>query len=252
MGYIIICMFLIVSTGYNCSNYVQQCYKSISSQHFKDFNCIIIDDGSTDNTSQILSNIHTDSRIKIYSYNTNMGAAYRRWQAINELSSLHDENVIILLGLDDYIMPNALIRIKEQYDLGKWMTYGNWVANNGYKLPQGFLYFSDEVHEKRSYRKDIYRSTGLNTFKKKLFNKLKEEDFKFKGEWIKATTESNLMFSCLEMSGKERIGVIEQPIVTYNRRTDSTVSRMGRNYQDIIYQDVISRNKKELYENIMP
>lgn len=240
-------MFLIVCTGYNGSKYIKKCYDSIIAQTYKNWKAIIVDDGSDITTKKTLVNLkNSDPRVRIFLCDENRGAAYRRYQAINELSSENDEVVIVLLGLDDELVPGALERIKKEYDSGKWMTYGNWIADNGYKLPDGFLNFPDEVHNERSYRKVLYRSTGPNTFKKFLFDKLTEEDFKVNGEWIKATTESNLMFSCLEMCGKHRIGVINDPIVIYNRRSDNTVNRMGREYQNMVYKDVISRTKKEL------
>jgi hypothetical protein len=76
---------------------------------------------------------------------------------------------------------------------------------------------------------------------------MSEEDFKFKGEWIKATTESNLMFSCMEMCGKEKIGVITKPIYLYNKgRIDNARSRFGEKYQNEIYADVVSKPKRNL------
>jgi len=81
------------------------------------------------------------------------------------------------------------------------------------------------------------------------YKHLAEEDFKYKGEWIEATTESNLMFSCLEMCGEERIGIVYEPIVIYTKRKDNTRKRKGDGYQNTIFADVINRPKKELHEN---
>ena len=44
-------------TTYNSSEYIDECIKSILSQTFKEFEFIIIDDGSTDNSNKIIEKI---------------------------------------------------------------------------------------------------------------------------------------------------------------------------------------------------
>lgn len=210
---------------------------------------VLIDDGSDDNlkTQTALSNLPPDPRIRTLFGTHNMGAAFRRWEVITFDQTITDETVIILLGLDDQLLPDALKEIDRKYLTGAWMTYGNWITPSGEKLPDGFLSFDEETHQRRDYRSVKYRSTAPNTFKKFLFNQFTENDFKFNGQWVKATTESNLMLSCLEMCGKDRIGVIEKPIYLYNKgRKDNARSRFGSTYQDQIYKDVISKTKRDL------
>lgn len=239
--------FIIICSGYNGAKYINQCFNSIVNQTYKNFTAIMIDDGSVDNSHDVLNRLHgVDDRINVFTFSENKGAAYRRYQAINRLIKSNDEAVICLLGMDDHLNANALEAVKTLYDNGAWMTYGNWIGSDGYKLPIGFLDYPDEVHAKRCYRTETYRSTALNTFKKFLFDQLTEEDFKINGEWIKATTESNLMFSCLEMCGKERIGIVYDHIYNYTRRKDNTRNRNGSKYQDAIYANTVSRSKRNL------
>lgn len=44
----------IILTTYNVENYIEKCIESLLKQTYKDFELIIIDDGSTDNTLNIL------------------------------------------------------------------------------------------------------------------------------------------------------------------------------------------------------
>jgi glycosyltransferase involved in cell wall biosynthesis len=239
--------FIILVTGYNCHQRVSNCVDSLNKQTYKNFEAIFISDGSTDLTAQKLRNI--PYHIKIH--NKNMGAAFRRWEALQEYGSSKD--VILLLGMDDQLLPDALEIIKKEYDNGKWMTYGNYITQHGYTLPDGFLYFTDDVHRKRSYRKEKYRSTAPNTFYKFLFDQIPICDFQVNGRWIDSTTESEVMFSCLEMCGKERIGVIEKPIYFYNERLrNGTLRRLGRDYKYRLYNEIIKRKPKELWTSGMP
>jgi hypothetical protein len=56
-----------------------------------------------------------------------------------------------------------------------------------------------------------------------------------------------LMLGCMEMCGKDRIGIIDEPIYLYNKdRKDNAKFRFGRHYQDDIYKWVRSRPKRNL------
>ncbi len=239
-------IFHIISTGWHCEKYVKACIKSCLEQD-QDFKAYFVSDGCN-NTSIALTQAPNDERLMYFSRNKeNIGAAYRRHEILN-LIKPDDEDVIVLLGLDDRLLSGALSEIKKKYDNGAWMTYGNWVDNKSEMLPEGFLEFSNLTHQRRDYRKVKYRSTAPNTFKYKLYKKIRESDFIYNGEWLNATTESPIMFACLEMCGRDRIGIIEKPIYVYNRRTESNLKRFGRDYKYAIYYWVIQLPKYDLWK----
>lgn len=244
--------FVIIATGYNCESFVRSCVRSITNLTISSFKAVFISDGSTDGTPEaIVNSLPNDSRYIAECWPTNEGAAFRRYHAIRK-HAINPDDIIILLGLDDELYMDALSRIGDQHREGKWMTYGNWRDQMGNKLPHDFdLEFPYEIHRTRDYRKVYYRSTAPNTFRRFLFDMIPEDDFKFEGRWFRCTTESHLMFCCLEMCGKERIGVIHQPIYKYNKRgRHSTKNTVGRLEQNRVYQGVISRPKYPLYEDL--
>ena len=56
----------IIVPVYNAEKYLKRCIDSILSQTEKNFECILIDDGSTDNSSIILNNyLELDQRLKV-------------------------------------------------------------------------------------------------------------------------------------------------------------------------------------------
>lgn len=58
--------FLIIIPAHNEENNISQCLKSIKNQIFKDFVCVIVNDGSIDRTSEIINNFKVqDSRFKV-------------------------------------------------------------------------------------------------------------------------------------------------------------------------------------------
>lgn len=243
-------MYYFIATGFNCLELAKKCIDSFEKLDFNrdKFRLVIGSDGSTDGTSEYILSEQRNRKI-IYSVwvnKINKGATYTRHQIIKELK-LKDEDIIILIGLDDEILPNALKEIDKQYQKGKWMTYGNWIDQYGKGLPKTFdLHFDEITHRNRDYRKVIYRSTGLNTFKYFLYKEIPETDLQIDGKWIETTTESEVMFSCLEMSGKYHIGIIYEPIAIYNRNLpNGTLKRLGKNYKYRILDIIKKRPKKE-------
>jgi glycosyltransferase involved in cell wall biosynthesis len=241
--------FFIIASGYNCQGLDVKCIKSVLAQTYPHFDAWFVNDGSNDKTLGLKElDWINDRRINVWHHLTNEGAAKRRFEVIRNYV-MDKDVVILLLGLDDELLPNSLERISQEYEKGKWMTYGNWKNQYGKMLPKGFLNFDEETHRHRNYRKVKYRSTAPNTFKRFLFDQLTEEDFKIDGKWIDSTTESALMFACLEMCGKEKIGVIEDPIYLYNEGLPGgTLSRLGTDYKYKILSEIMKREKKELMQ----
>ena len=87
---------------YNCSQYVSAAVKGILNQTFKEFEFIIIDDGSTDGTEKIISGIK-DKRI-IYKKTKHKGTS----AALNFGISIASGNWIARLDSDDLNVPSRL------------------------------------------------------------------------------------------------------------------------------------------------
>ena len=60
---------------YNCEDYIEKSIKSIVNQTYKNFELIIINDGSTDSTVEKIK-AFKDERIKIYDNDGNKGLPY--------------------------------------------------------------------------------------------------------------------------------------------------------------------------------
>lgn len=243
--------YFIVSSGYNCLELAKKCYESLCKIDFPgEWKAVLCSDGSTDGTDKWLYDNVKHPNISVQLRVDNKGAACRRHEIIMD-AGLNDEDVIIFLGLDDELFIHTLGVIDEKYrSSGCWMTYGNWVDQHGTGLPRRFnLDFSQEIHDARDYRQDIYRSTAPNTFKYFLYKQIPVEDLKIKGEWINSTTESEVMYSCLEMCGQKRIGIIRDRIYRYNKNLpNGTLQRLGTEYKYKLLDIIRARPKRNLYE----
>lgn len=114
---------------YNGENYIKDAIDSVLNQSLKDFVLIIVNDGSTDQTEQIILS-YTDSRIKYYKNECNKGLTYSR----NRLISLAETKYVAFLDSDDIALPE---RFKLQY---------NYLENNpSVDLVSGSMISFDET-----------------------------------------------------------------------------------------------------------
>jgi glycosyltransferase involved in cell wall biosynthesis len=95
--------FSIIIPTYNRANFLVETIESVISQDFKEIEVIVVDDGSTDNTNQIVNEIKkNDSRIK-YIYQKNSERAIAR----NVGASHANGNFLIFLDSDDYFSSSS-------------------------------------------------------------------------------------------------------------------------------------------------
>ena len=94
----------VIVPAYNYANFIGECLDSVLSQTFKSWECIVIDNGSTDNTQEIVKSYsNKDGRIK-YHYTNQKGVSLARNLAV----SLSHGTYLLPLDADDKIDPTYL------------------------------------------------------------------------------------------------------------------------------------------------
>ncbi|WP_313269226.1 glycosyltransferase [Sphingobacterium sp.] len=106
--------------AYNASKYIEVAVKSILNQTYQDFELLIVNDGSTDDTSEILKSFK-DERIRIINNVENKGLTYTRNIALKEARG----QFIAIMDSDDMSYPNRLaIQIDAFNDKPHLALYG--------------------------------------------------------------------------------------------------------------------------------
>ena len=112
-------MVSIITPSYNSSRFISQTIESVLSQTYQNWEMIIVDDVSPDDSNDIIEEyIKKDSRIKLIKLEKNSGPAIARNKAIKEAQGRY----IAFLDSDDLWMPQKL---EKQI---------NFMQNNHYEL----------------------------------------------------------------------------------------------------------------------
>lgn len=105
----IILKLAIVTTTYNRKKLLKRLYTSLNKQNDRSFTWIVIDDGSTDDTSLYINNLAPFFKIR-YFYKENAGKA----KALNYAFEHNpDIDLYIIVDSDDYLLNNAIMTIRE-------------------------------------------------------------------------------------------------------------------------------------------
>jgi glycosyltransferase involved in cell wall biosynthesis len=108
-------IFSIIVSVYNREKYIRECINSLLNQDFRNFEVVVIDDGSTDRTGEILKSF-TDPKLK-YFYKSHT----RCWDSKNMGLDKATGKFVIYVDSDDYLSSNYL---KESFRLIS--TYKNY------------------------------------------------------------------------------------------------------------------------------
>lgn len=102
----------IIIATYNRETLIVRCMESILRQTFKDFEVIVVDDGSTDGTQKLFESRYTDPRIKYFKFEKNCGQTAARNKGIEESSG----ELLLIWDSDDELYSGALGDLMQVYN----------------------------------------------------------------------------------------------------------------------------------------
>ena len=94
----------IIMPSYNTAEYIAESIRSVQNQTYTNWELLIVDDCSTDNTDLVVESYLTDKRIRYFKNKNNSGAAVSRNRALLEANG----RWIAFLDSDDLWAPNKL------------------------------------------------------------------------------------------------------------------------------------------------
>lgn len=242
--------FIIVVTVYNAVKYTKKCIDSILSQTYKNFELVVIDDCSTDGTSEVIVNMWKRN-FKYYRNNKRIGSAVGNVVKGVKLCPGPGEDIIVTVDGDDWLYDDGVLEyLNGVYsDPDIWLTYGQFISLSG-KLNN----FCKPITSTINYRRHgIWSTSHLRTFKRKLWNRVNDKDLRFRGRNYYTNYEDTAyMFPMIEMAGIKRIRFIDKILYVYNDKNPLCTINNSRERMRIrtIYPMIYEIRRKKPYREI--
>lgn len=117
----------IIMPSYNTANYIEASIESVRHQTYENWELIIVDDCSTDNTDEVVRPFLTDGRIRYLKNEQNSGAAISRNRALREAKG----KWVAFLDSDDLWLPEKLEKqVSFMEQIGYHFSYTNYEEIN--------------------------------------------------------------------------------------------------------------------------
>lgn len=104
-------LFTVIMPNYNNGKYIQEAIESVLIQTYTNWELVIVDDASTDNSVNLIKTFLSDARIKLIQNHRNMGVAYSAKRAVEESSG----EIIGTLDSDDVLDRDAFVIMVDEH-----------------------------------------------------------------------------------------------------------------------------------------
>ena len=195
----------IIIPNYNHAKFLQQRIESVLSQTYQNFEVIILDDYSTDNSREIIESYREHEKIAHIVYNTeNSGSTFKQWNKGVELA----KGIYIWIAeSDDYANVRFLSLCLKKFDknpklgivytdsyevndenliAGRWSRWQERLTQNLWT--KSFSEIGNQINSHYNYIANVIPNASCTVFKKGLYLdsifKNHVETLKYTGDWI--------------------------------------------------------------------
>ena len=156
-------LITVITPAYNAERFIKETLDSVLAQSMENWEMIVIDDGSTDRTREVVAEYaKTDARIRLIENENNMGVARTRNRGLD----LFQGKYVAFLDSDDYWESNMLEKmIARAEGTGADIVYCSYslVDESGKKVCNDFILPQKTTFEESIVRSVITCSTVLIT-----------------------------------------------------------------------------------------
>jgi len=161
-------LFSILIAHYNNYEYFLDCYRSIQNQTYKDFEIILVDDCSTDDSFEKIKELaKANSRFRLFRNDENKGVGFTKRKCVE----LATGEICGFVDPDDAITENALeICIEKYYDKIIIATYSQFYLCNENLEPKKVFRNTHKIKNKNPFFFNInFEVAHFFTFKKNAY-----------------------------------------------------------------------------------
>jgi glycosyltransferase involved in cell wall biosynthesis len=223
----------VIIPSYNHARFLRQRIDTVLQQTFQDFEVILLDDCSTDNSREIISSYAGDPRVRIELNQINSGSTFKQW---NKGVRLARGKYVWIAESDDYSDMRFLERLVAVLDSEPQAAFGycrSWRVSADDAL-DGFAdaylkelqtshwtadYLADGAEECRKYfvRFNIVPNASAAVFRRTIYEQVggADETYRLCGDWK--------LWAAMTLTGK--IAYLSEPLNYYRFHDQSVLGR---------------------------
>ena len=233
----------VVVPNYNHARFLRKRIDSILQQTFQDFELILLDDCSTDDSRSILSSYASDPRVRIEFNEANSGSSFKQW---NKGVRLARGEYVWIAESDDYADERLLERLTAVLDAEPEVAYAycrSWSVTDDDQL-DGFAdshltscidqrrwvndFSADGYSECRDYflRTNPVPNASAVVFRKALYERVggADEDLRLCGDWK--------LWAAMALTGK--VAYLAEPLNYFRFHAASVRNKTARMNVDVM------------------
>lgn len=207
---------------YNGHEYIEKCVKNLINQTYKNIEIIIVNDGSTDDTNDILLKYTSNPKIKVYN-NLNHGVSYSRNYGIEKSTG----DYIMFVDADDELLVDGIEKLVKfandhpNYDIIRYNGFEENINGSMTKLESVEKYNGEYLDKKTVFDLFISSKNSIRGYCWLLL--LKRFDIvKFK-ENLKYMEDT--VFSIENILKKKNVVFVDEYIYLYKYNSDSITKK---------------------------
>lgn len=211
----------VIMPVYNSAEFLNQCIDSLVLQEYKDYELILVDDGSTDASYEICCEYAGRyDNIRVLRQK-NSGPSMARNNGIQAASG----DYLTFVDSDDWVMPNYFSVLDDAMSQNTELIFYGRMHPDGQKavnkvFPDGIFTSREEIVDllvKNYYSGDL-ASCVNKAYSKRLFG---DGDLRFPASTV---VEEDLLFVLQALDRSESLVSLSEPLYHYNRRDSGSVT----------------------------
>lgn len=224
----------VIVTAFNAEKYIAQTLESIYEQTLKDFELIVVNDGSTDSTLSIVDSFSHHDNLTIVN-KQNQGVSAARNSALERVKG----DYVVMVDSDDVLEPNMLQDLFDTADQkGADIVVGAYTNVNLYQkltLLRECPRLEETTSNVADFAIDLFKHQLLSPVWNKLYRRSFVKDFNFENLQV----GEDLVFNLKLLQKSAKIEYVPIPIYRYFSRGNGSI--LNR------YQSNIAANAKVQY-----
>ena len=234
--------FSILIANYNNGKYFRDCYNSLVNQTYENWEAIIVDDASTDDSVEVIKSIiKDDPRFKLYHNAVNQGCGFTK----RECMEYAEGELCAYLDPDDAIYTQALEKTINEFanTTDIVATYSQMMLCDDNLVPDKIFASTKQVYNSRYFFNCPIQFAHFFTFKKETYLKTSGIN-----PALRSAVDQDLYLKILEYGD---VKYIKEPLYLYRLHSDGISQHSSKqgakeSFAKVIYDTMKRRGIKKI------